>query len=568
MGNIYKISKKKNNGRIAFVRLFIVFIVFLIVGKLFCLQILNKDNLREKAILMRQNKALNHAMRGDIVDRNGIKLASSKMYYDIYIDPRQYKMAPEIISYKLSGILRIPQGRLVRKLKKIKRTVILAKNVDKQTYKQLKKLKLKCLDIRSKSGRYYPQGKLASHILGYVNKDAMIAAGVESTAQRELESLPEYKAIQTNAKGHVIYDHDTDPNIVSKQIKGKKIKLTINSAIQHISEVELNKMLVKTKAKRGSVIVMNPRNGEVLGFSVLPNYDPSHYSKYKQSTLKNWALSDVYPPGSTFKILTIASALEKNKITPSTNVLDTGKIEIQGHDIKNYDYKKHKHPGWITIPQLFEHSSNVGSLKVALKMTDEEFYKMLKKFNIGSKTGIDLPGESAGLLARPPWKKIRQATIGFGYGVNTTPMQLAAAVSSVANDGIWITPHIIKYSSEELHKHVSKKRVMTKNNARNLTNMLETSIRLGKSKAGKIPNYQVAGKTGTSNRPKDNGRGYSQDVYTSFVGYFPAKDPKVLILVVVDSPQGYNVWGSTVAGPVFNEIATQVIRILNITPVP
>lgn len=566
MGNIYKINHKKNNKRIALMRLFIVFIVILIVGKLFSLQILNKDNLKQKAIQMRQNKALNQAMRGDIVDRNGMKLAASKVFYDIYIDPRQYKMAPEIIAYKLSGVLDVPQGHLVRKLKKIKTTHILAKNVDKKIYKRLKQLKLKCLDIRNKSGRYYPQGKLASHVLGYVNKDARIAAGVESTAQKELEKLPEYKAIQTTAKGHVIYDYDTDPNLASKQIKGEKICLTINGAIQHIAEVELSKMISKTKAKRGSVIVMNPTNGEILGFAVLPNYDPSNYSKYKQSTLKNWALSDVYPPGSTFKILTVASALEKGVISPSTNVLDTGKIKIQGHEIKNYDYKKHNYPGWIGLEYLFEHSSNVGSLKVALRMKDVEFYEMLRKFNIGSKTGVDLPGESAGLLLRPPWKKIRQATIGFGYGVNITPMQLAASVGAVANGGVWVTPHVIKYSDKELHKHVSKKRVMSKVNADKLTKILEKSISNSRSKAGKISNYKVAGKTGTANRPKDNGRGYSGDVYTSFVGFFPAYKPKVLILVVVDSPKGYNVWGSTVAGPVFNEVATQVTRILNITP--
>jgi cell division protein FtsI/penicillin-binding protein 2 len=566
---LYKISQdSKNNKRIAWVRLFVVFIMFLIVCKLFCLQILDVDRLKKKASIMRQNRALalNQAMRGDIVDRNGQLLVTSRCFYDVYIDPRQIGDNPNDVEIKLSKALGFPKNVIKDKIENEKRTVILAKNVNIITYKRLKSLELKCLDIRQKPGRDYPQGKLAAHVLGYVNPDAGIYAGVESTAQRELEDMPEVKAIETSAKGEVIYDLKTDPVRALNPIKGKKITLTIDTVIQHIAEVELRKGVEQYHANRGCVIVMNPRNGEILAFALTPTYEPFNYRKFDQQIVKNWVLTDVYPPGSTFKVLTIASALDTGVINEFQTVLDTGKIKMQGYEIKNYDYRKRPCPGIINLQQLFEHSSNVGSLKIGLMMTDDQFYGMLRKFNLGRKTGIDLPGESSGILPKPPWSTVRQATVSFGYSLAATPIQMAAAVASIANNGVWITPHIIKYSEEELPKHVVTHQTISPTTAHKLTKILESSIRCSKADVGKIPNFTVAGKTGTSNKPKANGIGYTKEMYTSFVGFFPASNPQVLMMVVIDNPKGGNIWGSTVAGPIFNNIASQMTRIMDMTP--
>lgn len=570
MNKLYKINHdaKKNNRRIAWVRLIAVFVVFLIICKLFCLQIMDFDKLKKKASIMRQNRALalNQAMRGDIVDRNGKILVTSKSFYDISVDPRLIDIPMDELISKLSLTLGLPKSFIEKKIAHEKRTVIIARNVDASTHKKLASFGLKCLDMRQRPGRDYPQGKLASHVLGYVNPDAEIYAGVESTAQKELEDMPEVKTIEASAKGDVIYDLKTDPVRALNPIKGKKITLTIDTIIQHIAEVELRKGVEKYKADRGCVIVMNPRNGEILAFALAPSYDPFNYRKYDQQIVKNWVLTDVYPPGSTFKVITIASALENGVINEFCTVMDTGKIKIQGYEIKNYDYRKRPCPGLINLYSLFEHSSNVGSLKIGLMMKDTQFYNMLRKFNFGQKTGIDLPGESSGILPKPPWQKVRQATVSFGYSLAATPIQMAAAVASIANGGVWVTPHVIKYSPEELPKHVISKQTISPVTAKKLTRILETSIRNSKATTGKIPNFTVAGKTGTSNKPKPNGIGYTKEMYTSFVGFFPSTNPQYLMMVVIDDPKGGNIWGSTVAGPIFNEIASQMTRILNMTP--
>lgn len=312
---------------------------------------------------------------------------------------------------------------------------------------------------------------------------------------------------------------------------------------------------------------LNPKNGEILGFAVYPSYNPNSYNKFNPSVVKNWAISDVYPPGSTFKILTVASALETGTITKNEKILDTGKIKIQGWEIKNYDYYKNPYPGMIDLNYLFVHSSNIGSLKISLKIPPEKHYEMLKKFGIGQKTGIDLPGESAGIFpAAKTWSESTHASIGYGYGTATTPIQLASAVAAIANKGIRVTPHVIKYDDEIKALKIKEERVLSEKTAEILTKILAKSIETGAGISGKIPKYRVAGKTGTSRKPDPDGKGYLNEIYTSFVGYFPIKDPQVLIMVVIDNPKTDNSWGSTVAGPVFNAIAKEAGRVLNIEP--
>ncbi len=560
--SIFKFRTRKINLGLMVVQIILGLLVFAIALKLAELQVFDPNHLKAKAKKMRSSKSL--VYRGEIVDRNGVRLASDAILYDIYAHPRYYNISPEKMAEKMAPYLEISEYDLYKKLNKIRySTITVAKDIERDTINKIKALKIRGLDLVKKTDRVYPQGNLASHILGYVNFDANISAGVERIAESDLESLPSISRLETNGLGEVIYDMNTDPEIAAKPLKGRKLVLTIDSIIQHLAEKELAKMIKKTEADRGAVIVMNPRNGELLGFAVLPNYDPNEYNKADPSVVKNWALSDVYPPGSTFKVLTVASALDLGRITENEKVVDTGKIKIQGWDILNYDYYDNKYPGLIDLKYLFEHSSNIGSVKIALKMLPEEFHDKLSQFGIGKKTGIDLPGESAGILPKvKTWKKIRQATIGFGYSVASTPIQMAAAVATIANEGVWVTPHVIKKS-----KKIKKFKVMEPENARKISNLLELSIRESKSGAGKIANFTVAGKSGTSRRPNPNGPGYIEGlVYTSFVGYFPSKDPQVLIMVVIDNPKGRNSWGSTVAAPVFNEIATQVTRHLRMQP--
>ena len=407
---------------------------------------------------------------------------------------------------------------------------------------------------------------MAAHVLGYYNPNADVAAGVEYTAKDKLEEVEQNVNLEQTRDGDIIYEVDTDPEATTSPLKGKSITLTIDSAIQHICEVELNKIIKEKKALRGTVIVMNPKNGEILGYAVYPSYNPNNIGKATLTQLTNWTLSDVFEPGSTFKTLTVASAIENGRLKENSKILDTGKIEIDGWPIKNYDYSTRPYPGSIDLYYLFEHSSNVGSVKVALSMTKNEHYNVLKKFGIGEKTGIDLPGESRGLLLPPSeWHKSTHASIGYGYGVSVTAIQMVAAISALANHGVMVTPHVIKYSPEEEAVKVKHVQAIKPETAQTVTKLLTGSIGRSKSPVN-LEDYHVAAKTGTAKKIIPGQKGYSGKLVTSIIGYFPATNPQIEIYVVIDSPSEGEIWGSTVAAPVFREVALQTARILNITP--
>lgn len=542
---------------------FAFFAVSLIIY-LFLIQVIDIKDYRLRA--KRQRSSRNFIMRGDIFDRNGMKLASDKISFDVYAHPADYDHSPEELAKMLAPYLKISTANLVEKLSGKDAVITLKKDIDRPTAQAIRKLELREISLGKKNTRIYPQGSMASHVLGYYNFDADIASGVELTAKDQLEHVEKNVQTERTPDGNIIYSFSTDPVATSSPLKGKSLTLTIDMAIQHICEKELYKMVLKRQALRGTVIVMDPRNGEILAYAVYPYYDPNNYRNASQMQIKNWTLTDVFPPGSTFKTITVASAMALGKINPRTKILDTGKIKVGWWEIKNYDYSKRPKPGWINLEYLFEHSSNVGSVKVAQTMTSQEYYSMLKKFGIGSKTGIDLPGESVGLL--PNWKKwdsSTHASMGYGYGASVTAIQMASAVSALANNGVRVTPHIIKYSPEEAETKIFQTQVMSAETARNITKILAASVNNSKSPI-KMDNYNVAAKTGTSKKPKENSAGYSNKLYTSIVGYLPASNPKVLIYVLVDSAAGEDVWGSTVAAPVFKEIASQTARILNLKP--
>ena len=564
-----RVPAKPNRNKIFADRLMWLQIVFLVLIALFVIylfanQVLDVRHFRTKA--KKQRKAYSFVMRGNIFDRNGIKLATDTVYYDIFARRDDFVHTPEELAKLLAPILKISQVNLTEKLKQDVPLISLKKNVDRHTRDAIAKLNLREIPMDKKSIRTYPQGTLAAHVLGYYNFDADVASGVEYTAKDKLESVSKGADLEITPKGKVIYNISTDPIAATKPIKGKDITLTIDAAVQHVCEKALMKAIQKFKAFRGAVIVMNPRNGEILAYAVYPYFDPNNFKTATSFQTKNWTLTDVFPPGSTFKTITIASAMELGKINKYTKINDTGKIKVGWWTIKNYDYNRHPNPGLIDLVYLFEHSSNVGSVLVAQMMSKFEFYDMLKKFGFGEKTGIDLPGESVGILkSAARWDTSDHASMGYGYGSSVTAIQMVSAVSAIANDGVRVTPHVIKYSPEEAAIKIKKTQVMTPEHANAVTHLLTESINRSKSPI-KMDSYNIAAKTGTSIKPKENGAGYTNKLYTSIVGYMPSSDPQVLIYVIVDSAQGGEIWGNTVAAPIFKEISTQVTHILNLQP--
>lgn len=542
---------------------FVSFAVLLLIY-LFFIMVIDVRNYRAKARSQRVGRIF--SMRGDIFDRNGIKLATDKVYSDVYAHPADYDSSPEELAKLLAPILKMPKEKLLQKLKKPGPVITLKKDIDRNTAKKIAKLHLREISLGKKNTREYPQGTLAAHVLGYYNFDADIANGIEYTAKDRLEHVINTVKYQRTRDGKIIYDFTTDPVATTTNPKGEDITLTIDAAIQHVCEKEIEKMVTEKKAERGTVIVMNPKNGEILAYAVYPTFDPNNYRKATPQQLKNWTLTDVFPPGSTFKTITIASAMDLGKINENTTVLDTGKTTIGNWEIKNYDYDVHPYPGQITLEYLFEHSSNIGSINVARTMSPQEFYGELKKFGFGSKTGIDLPGESTGLL--PYWTYWDQgihATMSYGYGTSVTAIQMISAVQALANNGVRITPHVIKYSQEEYDNKIRYTQVVSPETAHAVTRLLAASVNNGKSVI-KMDKYNVAAKTGTSRKPKEGGSGYTPYSYTSTIGYLPASDPQVLVYVMVDSAKVGAIWGNTVAGPVFHEVTTQIARIMNLKP--
>ena len=547
------------------------FAVLCLVVHLIGVQIFDLKKYREKGKMQRSSH--DFAVRGDIYDRHGIKLATDRIYYNIYARPVDYskKETPEKIAKLFAPVLGIPEAELRTKLANKKIPVIaVKKDVDRDSAKKIMSIisenGFRSISLDKKNTREYPQGIFASHVLGFYNFDADVSNGVELTAKDKLEHVVRATRYQRTRDGKIIYNFSTDPVAPTVNPKGQDVVLTIDAAIQHVCEKELHKMIAEKDALRGAVIVMNPKNGEILAYAVYPTYDPNKFQKASNTEIKNWTLTDVYPPGSTFKTITVTSAMELGKINENSIIEDSGRMKFGPYTIENYDYREKGAPGKINLVYLFEHSSNIGSVNVGYLMTHKEFYDMLRKFGFGEKSGIDLPGESSGLLAAPKyWDRGLHMTMSYGYGTSVSIMQMVSAVSALANGGVRVTPHVIKYSPEEEAEKVKRIPTISPQTARTITKLLAVSVNNGKSNI-KLDKYNVAAKTGTSRKPSENGSGYSGAMYTSTIGYLAASDPKVLIYVVVDSAKKGPVWGNTVAGPIFHEVAEQTARILDLKP--
>ncbi len=551
--------------RIKIAHIFILVLFLTAIIYLFLLQIADIRHYKVRANNQRYSK--NFVMRGQIVDRNGVRLATDQVSYNIYAHREYFDHTPEELAKILSPHIDLDKKNIVNIINRGSTVILLKKDVDRTTAEKIKKLGLREISLDKKNERVYPQDGLAAHVIGYFNPDADIASGVEQSAKSKLEEIDNNVSVQRTPRGDIIYETGTDPVLAATPKIGKTVTLTIDSAIQHVCERELMNIINTKQASRGAVIVMNPKNGEILGYAVYPKYNPNNYRKEPAVNLKNWTLTDIFPPGSTFKALTVAAGLESGKITPRSKIEDTGKMKIGGWTIQNYDYYKHPNPGMINLVYLLEHSSNVGSANIALMMSPAEFYNILTKFGIGKKTGIDLTGESSGLMPKPfQWDKSRQASMGYGYGASVTAIQMISAISALANDGVRVTPHVIKYSPEEEAEKIKRVQAVSPETARITTMLLAQSVSNSKSYIN-LDKYTVAGKTGTSKKPMEKKKGYSDSLYASVIGYFPAKNPQILIYVVIDSATtGGPVWGNTVAGPVFKEVALQSARILNIAP--
>ncbi|MCM8785658.1 MAG: penicillin-binding protein 2 [Candidatus Omnitrophica bacterium] len=556
--------------RIRYIKI-IFFICFLgIFFKLFNLQVIeySKNAIIDKKTKFARIKILPE--RGKIFDRNGKLLAFNfpnySLYFDTWVIKKLRTEKPEYLDElknTLFEILKIDKKEIEEKMNGS--YCLIKKNLEIEEYEKIKKLKLKGIYFEKGYKRIYPYGKHACHILGYTNVDGKGIEGVEYFYNSFLKGKEGIYMVLKDGLGNFI------PSIRKKLIKeekGKDIVLTIDSNIQFIVEEEIKNGFEKFTPKNISVIVMDPNTGEILALANYPDYDPNNFSKFDLSIIRNKCVTDLFEPGSIFKIVTAASAIEENLFTPSSTIMcEYGKWFVRGHYIHDV------HPyGVLTFEDTLAKSSNIGIVKIAMALGEEKLYEYCKKFKFGERTGIDLPGEIGGIF-RPleQWSSYSITAIPFGQEVGITSVQGIRAISVFANGGYLVKPHILKEIKDEERNYVinnyinEKQQILSPQTTYILREILKKVVsEEGTASSAKIDGYNIYGKTGTSQ--KAIGGVYLKGKYvSSFVGFLLSKKKNIAITVNVDEPVGVY-YGGLVAAPIFRDIISRIINYYQIPP--
>ena len=521
-----------------------------------------RDQLKENRIMQ--------SPRGTIYDRNGRELAVSSMTKSLYANPQEVKDAA-LLAELLASVLNINPEGIKERLATgasfiwIKRT--LEPEQANAVTRLIKEHGLTGLGFVEESKRYYPNDSLAAQVLGFVGTDDVGLEGIEMTLDKTIKGRELKQVIDTDSHGTPIFK-SIFSFIPEKQ--GKSVYLTIDSAIQYIVERTLDEAMAKTGAKAATVIIMQPKTGEILAMASRPTYNPNQFERYSPEQWKNRAVSIVYEPGSTFKSVIAAAALEDGKVRPDEHFIDKGFIEISGRRIKNWSDESY---GDVSFLDIIKNSINTGFVQVGMRVGAAKLTSYVRNFGFGKPSGIELPGEEAGLMFDP--KEMRDsdtATMSIGQSIAVTPLQLTAAIAAIANDGVLLKPRIIReYRNNDgtladVFEPISVRQAISPETARTLTGMLAKVVSEGGGKKAAVTGYHFAGKTGTAEKTNPDGSGYLSGHYiASFGGYGPIEDPQVVGLVVLDDPAGIY-YGGEIAAPVFSDIMSQVMRYLNIRP--
>jgi cell division protein FtsI (penicillin-binding protein 3) len=556
-------SRKWMKFRIAtLLALFLV--LFIALGsRAFQLQILSSKELKKIAAKQHTQTLQLQPDRGIIFDRNGEKMAATIMADSVCADPSKIDN-PGKVAATLASILQTDRTAIQQRLSKTKNFCWIARRIPPEQASAVQEQAIEGIFIVKEPKRFYPNGELAGHLIGFVGLDASGLEGLELKYDKVLKGTPEKLLWTRDAKGQRLYPRTERSEAVTQE--NYNVVLTIDSRIQHLVESHL-KTAVKSKgAKGGFAIVMDPRTGEILALANEMGFDPNHFTTVNPSLGKNKAITDCFDPGSTFKPFLAAAALEERvvKETDSFNC-ENGNYAVADRVIHEAQHKGH---GSLTFPEILKYSSNIGSVKIAEKLGKEKFYRYIRDFGFGAKTGIDLPGEVSGLL-RPveKWNRVDTATIAFGQGISVTAIQLITALSAVANQGVLMKPFVVRRLLDKKGNLVQSyqptvvRRVVSADTARRLTAILTDVVGAedGTGKKARIVNIAVAGKTGTSQKFDFALRAYSTErVKTSFMGFFPAENPQLAILVILDEPQR-DKWGGVAAAPVFHDIGEQLL---------
>lgn len=553
--------------RLAFSFLSLLVLLLLLIGRLWYLQIFKGPEFRRKATRQHERTIKLEARRGKIYDCQGRELALSMEVDSIFASPEEIKEKQEV-ARKVSSALGLDFREVKRKLQKKNSFVWLKRKVDPGEAGSLKKLKLPGIYSLKESRRFYPKKEIASHVLGFVGMDNQGLEGIERLYDQEIRGVPGWGVIEKDALGRQIFSRTREEEF-SPPLDGNSLVLTIDEVIQYYAERELEKAFRRHKAKGGMVIIMDPRTGEVLALANRPTYDPNRFQESRPSFWRNRAITDSFEPGSTFKIVAAAGALEERLVRENDLFYcENGAWRVGSQTIHDV----HEH-GWLSFSRIIEESSNIGMIKVGLRIGPRKLHRYVRAFGFGEKTGITLPGEVRGLVRNSKrWTEASMRAIPYGQEVAVTALQLTSAFSALANQGILMKPQIVKSiknpegETVREFKPLPVRRVVSISTAKKLTAILRKTVERGTGQEAQVGGCRIAGKTGTAQKIEPQQRRYSQDKFvSSFVGYFPAEAPRIVMLVVIDEPEKIH-YGSIVAAPVFKSIAREILRYLEIVP--
>ena len=498
------------------------------------------------------------ASRGTIFDRMGVQLALGEQATTVYADPLQIRN-PRAVAGIVGRVLGIDPARLYPRL--ADRThgfVYVERQADPARAAALARKHLAGVGFYPEERRGYPQAAVAAQLLGYVGVDDKGLAGMEFQLDRQLAGRPGHETVVKDATGRAV-----DVIVDRPELQGRDVTLTIDHTIQANAEEVLRATVRKWGAKDATAVVLDPRTGDVLAMAVEPGYDANRFPSVSPELQRNRAVTDTYEPGSTFKLVTVAAALSERLVSPSTMFTLPYSIQVADRVIHDAEPR-----GTVrySVQQILAHSSNVGAITLAELLGRERLSRWISRFGFGHRTGIDFPGESGGIVL--PLDKWSGSTIGnvpIGQGIAVTPVQMAAAYAAIANHGVWRQPQLVDRIGGEPRRFPSHRRIVSRAIANELMTMLKDVVAEGTGTYAAIPGYEVAGKTGTAQKPDSHG-GYATGEYVaSFVGAVPASRPRLVVLVTVDEPHGA-IWGGVVAAPAFQQIASFDLRYLEIPP--
>jgi len=541
-------------GRAALVLAFLFGSLGLLAARALWLQVVTSDYLQEQGNARHLRVIQDNSHRGMIFDRHGEPLAISTPVDSVWAVPGELDEARAQWP-TLAKVLGMPARDIAQAVRHYqdREFMYLKRHVTPEQAEQVKTLNIAGVGLTREYRRYYPSGTVAGHVVGFTDVDDQGQEGIELAHDKQLRAIPGRKRVLKDRYGNIVESVES----VTLPVPGKDVTLSIDRRLQYLVYRELKAAVAAHHARAASAIVLDARSGEVLAMVNEPGFNPNNRASLRSSVFRNRAVTDVFEPGSTVKPFTVAAALESGKFFPHT-MIDTGPglLTVGRNTIRDtHNY------GQLTVSQIIEKSSNVGAARLALALSSRGVRDMFTRAGFGAITGISLPGEVSGRMNPPSSVPIELATLGFGYGISVTPLQLARAYSVLANGGLVLPVSLLRRDSLP-----EGERVMSEQTARQVRGMLEQAVSQdGTGVAAQVAYYRVGGKTGTAH--KLVGGEYAKNSYiASFAGFAPASNPRLVMIVTVDEPQGSAYFGGLVAAPVFSKVMAGALRLLNIPP--